>query len=167
MITVWTGGHVPPHFLKWRLRVMFPSVFEVKVLYVFKYWLTTVLAWWRFCNYSTKFPKLAFCLYFVHGPRLCCVRQRSYRSCLVKKLFQVTELFFSTKALQCYDRCWALTLQASIIRNWIIRSGHSGYNIVLLFLLASVSLALAFEVHHFDLGLLASITSLPNPGTSS
>jgi len=30
------------------LRVMFQSVFQVNVLYVFKYWLTTAFAWSRF-----------------------------------------------------------------------------------------------------------------------
>jgi len=37
-----------PHFLKWRLCVVFQSVFEVKFLHVFKYWLTTVFAWFGF-----------------------------------------------------------------------------------------------------------------------
>jgi len=37
-ITGWTGGHVPfPHFLKWRLYVLFQSVLEEKVVHAFKY----------------------------------------------------------------------------------------------------------------------------------
>jgi len=47
---------------------MFQSVFVVKVLYVFKYWLTTVFGWWSFLWLQYEFAKLAFYLYFVHGP---------------------------------------------------------------------------------------------------
>ena len=70
-----TRGTCPPLL---EVEVMFQSVSAVKVLYVFKYWLTTVFAWWRFLLLTLRIPQIGILFIFCPSPTFC-VGQRPCR----------------------------------------------------------------------------------------